>query len=105
MKLPLAVATTAVLILAASGVAASEFDLGDGQANDLVVARTNPEVVAAYRSELLASADGALKEGLLKRFASIGLSIDEQAARIRQLVDAGSLSPRNLAAIPAFDVR
>jgi hypothetical protein len=103
MKTHLVIAGTAILSLAASGVLAADFDCRGEKASNFAVCQSNPALVATYRSALLASADGALKDGLRQAFASITLSEDEQAARIRLLVEAGSLSPRNLAVIPASD--
>jgi len=101
MKTYLVIAGTAVLSLVASGVLAADFDCRDEKASNFAVCQPNPVLVATYRSELIASVEGVLKDGLRKAFASIDLSEDEQAARIRLLVEAGSLSPRTLAAIPA----
>lgn len=74
-------------------------DCSQDEVSKYAFCQSNEKLVEAYRSALLSTAEPALQEGLRNRFPKITLSIDEQAARIRDLVVDGRLSPRTLALI------
>lgn len=88
-----------VASFAATGTIAAEIDCSAPAAAEYVVCKDNQTLVKAYHAELIASADGRLKEGLRHRIPLIPFSIDHQATGIRQLVSSGRLSPRTLALI------
>lgn len=88
-----------VASLTATGTIAAEIDCRAPATAEYAVCKDNQTLVKAYYAELIASADGSLKEGLRNRLPQIPFSIDQQASSIRQLVSSGRLSPRTLALI------
>jgi len=88
-----------VATVTANCAIAAEFACGTPATTEYLVCQDNATLVKAYHAELIASADGALKEGLRNRIPLIAFSIDQQAFSIRQLVSDGRLSPRTLALI------
>jgi hypothetical protein len=99
MKQLIAPVLAAAFTFTVTSTIAAEHDCSTQAATEYAICKDNQTLVKAYRAELIASADGALKEGLRNRIPHIDFSIDQQASSIRQLVSDGRLSPRTLALI------
>lgn len=87
----------------ASGTVAAEIDCRAADTREFLFCKDDKTLVEAYYATLLASADGALKEGLRNRIPRIEFSIAEQASSIRQLILEGRLSASTLALIDDVD--